>query len=89
MSRRMTIDELKILLEYISANNSVHNKINPKCPLIKYVIPHFDIITNMIFSITLRSYGNSEYNFHTANEFRNNKESLFDRIIIFLKTEII
>lgn len=51
---------------------------------VKYVDPHFDMRTGHCFALTLRGYG-WERHFHTQNECRDLPESLFDRVVAFLK----
>lgn len=51
---------------------------------VKYVDPHFDMRTGHCFALTLRGYG-WERHFHTQNECRDLPESLFDRVVTFLK----
>lgn len=51
---------------------------------VKYVDPHFDMRTGHCFALTLRGYGWERF-FHTQNECRDLPESLFDRVVAFLK----
>jgi hypothetical protein len=51
---------------------------------IKYVHPNFDNRLGMWWSITIRTMGGREELFHTQNECRDLKESLFERVNKFL-----
>lgn len=86
MSRAMTIEEFGKLVEYIKEYNA---PLSPKqtrgCPTVKYIDPHFDMRFNNVFSVTLRGFG-GEKEFYVMNEFREVKESLFDRIMTYLQT---
>jgi hypothetical protein len=52
--------------------------------MVKYVHPSLDMRTGHCFALTLRGYG-WEQTFHTQNECRDLPESLFDRVVTFLK----
>lgn len=52
--------------------------------MVKYVDPHFDMRTGHCFALKLRGYG-WEKTFHTQNECRDLPESLYDRVVAFLR----
>ena len=51
---------------------------------IKYVVPHFDNRTQQWFSIQFKTMSGREISFYCVNEFREVKESLFERVMAFL-----
>jgi hypothetical protein len=54
---------------------------------IKYIDPHFDMRTSTVFSIQLRSTGGAQKTFHCQNECRDLPESLYERVVKWLKGE--
>jgi hypothetical protein len=88
MSRPMTHEELTQVLKKVAEENSPFRTCllpNGKYrPSIKYVDPCFDNRTGDWFSITFRTMGAGEKRFHCVNEFREVKESLFERIMKWL-----
>jgi hypothetical protein len=88
MSRPMSNAELNKLMEHIAkANNPFKYSLNG-LPPIKYVHPNYDNRTGYWFSITLRTMGGMETVFHTQNECRDLKESLYERVMAYLTTVI-
>ena len=83
MSKNMSIDELRILMNYIYHHHSPFYAKQGAC-IIKYVDPHVDMRTGECFSITFRMY-HGERSFYTTNEFRD-AEPLYTRIMHWLVT---
>lgn len=83
MSRPMNFKEAGALISMIYQE---HSPFKPASGtrIVKYIDPHFDMRTGHCFAITLRGYG-WEQTFHTQNECRDLPESLYDRVVKFLK----
>lgn len=83
MSAPMEFQQAGDLLNLIRKEHSPFTGVRGgRC--VKYVDPHFDMRTGHCFALTLRGYG-WERTFHTQNECRDLPESLFDRVVAFLK----
>ena len=83
MSKNMSIDELRILMNYVYHHHSPFYA-KPGTRIVKYVDPHVDMRTGECFSITFRTYG-EDRSFYTTNEFRD-AEPLYTRIMHWLVT---
>lgn len=83
MSRPMSFKEAGALISMIYQEHSPIEAVRGT-RIVKYIDPHFDMRTGHCFSITLRGYG-WEQTFHTQNECRDLPESLYDRVVKFLK----
>lgn len=84
MSNVMTIAQLGELLRYIYDNHSPMASFRAGKRMVKYVDPHIDMRTHAVFAITIRGYG-WEKTFHTQNESRDLPDSLYERVMKFLK----
>lgn len=88
MSRPMTSAELSMIMKRVSKDfNPFSARMNPigeSITTIKYVHPNYDNRTGTWFSIELRTMGGASNVFHTQNECRDLKESLFERVNTFL-----
>lgn len=82
MSAPMTFQQAGDLLKLIRDSHSPISVRGGK--VVKYVDPHFDMRTGHCFSLTLRGYG-WERHFHTQNECRDLPESLYERVVAFLR----
>lgn len=79
MSFQQAVDLLRLIRDEHSPFNA-----KPGMRVVKYVDPHFDMRTCHCFAIKLRGYG-WERMFHTQNECRDLPDSLYDRVVAFLK----
>ena len=82
MSRPMQHDELAKVLARIEKERSPFA--SGLKTSIKYVVPHFDNRAGTWFSIQFKTMGGREISFYCANEFRDVKETLFERVMAFL-----
>lgn len=85
MSAPMSFKEFGDLLKYIAEHNSPLKAVYP-LPSVKYVDPVMDMRTNTVFAVTLRGFGTEDKVFHTQNECRDLKQSLYERIREYLDT---
>jgi hypothetical protein len=83
MSKNMSIDELRTLMNYVYNHHSPFYA-KQGAQIIKYVDPHIDMRTGECFSVTFRMY-HGERSFYTTNEFRD-AEPLYIRIMHWLVT---
>ena len=85
MSKSMDFKELSELINHIRNHHKFGSK-EPHGRMIKYFRPSFDFRTDDVFYVELNSYGLTK-EFLIINEYREIKESLFDRIMRWLDGE--
>lgn len=83
MSRPMTLDELRTLLDYIAQRHS-RNAIDTGVRCVRKVEPVFDPALKDVYQVTLRGYG-WQQTLHTLNESASLPECLLKRCILFLQ----
>ena len=87
MSRPMTKEEFASLLDTIDReHNPMAGQVGRKT--VSYVHPVFDMRYFCVFAITMRPFGGLGITLHTQNECRNLPESLYERCITWLRSEV-
>ena len=93
MSRPMNFKEFAEMVNFIQNHNSPFSGGHRwdgeraiRLPVVKYFDPVFDMRSNTVLSVTFRGFG-SERLFHCQNECRELPESLFERVMKYLKGE--
>ena len=86
MSNPMTMQEFVNVTKHVLTNNSPFLHTIKGTPVVKYIDPHIDCRFSNVFSITFRTMGAGETNFHCMNEFRDIEESLYERVMKWLTT---
>jgi hypothetical protein len=93
VSAPISFKEFADLVNLIKREHSPHtfqlpvNGVWPKNRRVKYIDPHFDMRTNDVFGIKIRLMGGGEQYFHIMNECRDLEESLYERVVKWLKGE--
>lgn len=90
MSKPMTLQEFANVVSHINQHNAP--RVNRRkadgtmLPCVKYMDPVFDFRFPNVFSVKFRGYG-SEIQFHCQNECRDLPDSLYTRVMKYLKGE--
>lgn len=84
MSKAMTFDELREVLDFINENNNPINGAKEGFRTIKYVDPVIDMRDQRCFCIKFRGYGDSTV-FTTINQWGDHPLSLKERVILYLQ----
>ena len=85
MTKALSFTEFAEIINFVKAKRSFGTR-DYKYPCVKYIDPVFDMRTNTVFSINFR--GGSNKGFSCINDERFLTETMYERIMLWLNTEV-